>query len=67
MWKENSRLTQLSMSLQPFRFKIRYRQGKLNENADALSRLGVNRPVVVNRPAMVKGLERVSGLETVSR
>ena len=66
MRKDNSRLTRWSLSLQQFHFKIRYRQGKLNGNADALSRLGVNGPVVVNGPAVVNGSDTVSGTETMS-
>ena len=43
MWKDNSRIIQWSLSLQLFHFKIQYRQGKLNGNAEALSRLGGGR------------------------
>ena len=66
MRNDNSRLTRLSLSLQSFHFKIRYRQGKLNGNTDALSRLGVNRLAMVNGPAVVNGSDTVSGTETVS-
>ena len=37
--ENNGRLTRWSLSLQPYRFEIQYRQGKENVNADALSRL----------------------------
>ena len=66
MRKDNSRLARWSLSLQQFHFKIRYKQGKLNGNVDALSRLGVNGPVVVNGPAVVNGSDTVSGTETMS-
>ena len=61
MWKDNSRLTRWSLSLQLFCFKIWYWPGKLNGNADALSTLGLNGLAGVN------GSETVSGLETVIR
>ena len=35
----NSRLTQWSLALQPFKFQVRHRRGCENANADALSRL----------------------------
>ncbi len=35
---KNSRLTRLSLSLQPYRFEVVHRKGVDNSNADALSR-----------------------------
>ena len=35
---KNSRLTRLSLALQPFQFSVRYCVGRANGNADALSR-----------------------------
>lgn len=39
MVHKNNRLTRWALVLQPYSFGVRYRQGKANGNADALSRL----------------------------
>ena len=36
--EDNARLTRWSLALQLYQFKVKYRQGRLNGNADALSR-----------------------------
>eukprot|EP00731_Ephydatia_muelleri_P005837 Em0003g85a len=36
--EDNARLTRWSLALQPYQFTVKYRPGKLNGNADALSR-----------------------------
>eukprot|EP00731_Ephydatia_muelleri_P004432 Em0002g608a len=36
--EDNARLTRWCLALQPYQFKVKYRPGKLNGNADALSR-----------------------------
>ena len=38
--ENNARLTRWSLSLQPYQFRVQYRPGKANANADALSRAG---------------------------
>ena len=38
MKADNSRLTQGSLSLQPYRFTVKYRPGRMHRNVDALSR-----------------------------
>ena len=40
--ENNARLTRWSLALQPYQFKVTYRAGKANANADALSRATVN-------------------------
>ena len=40
--ENNTRLTRWSLSLQPYKFKVAYRSGKANGNADALSQATVN-------------------------
>ena len=39
MKEKNARLTRWSLSLQPYQFTVKFRPGKVNKNADALSRL----------------------------
>ena len=44
MKENNNRLIRWSLALQPFNFSVRYRKGKDNQNADALSRLPISHP-----------------------
>ena len=36
----NSRLTRWSLTLQPFKFSVEHRKGRLNASTDSLSRIG---------------------------
>ena len=42
MVNKNNRLTRWALALQPYQFETRFRSGKANGNADALSRLPVD-------------------------
>ena len=53
----NGRLARWAMKLQPYTFKIRYRPGLQNENADALSRLFGEEEAVPPRPSVNHGGE----------